>query len=90
MWNISSRFWVLWALQAANWKCCLFSLWPCDKVLAASLQHALTLDVTEVDVNEQNPNATAFYLKHGFEMISRSKTDSEGNPYPILHLQLKN
>ncbi|UXI51142.1 MULTISPECIES: GNAT family N-acetyltransferase [Acinetobacter] len=54
------------------------------------LQHALTLSVNEVDVNEQNPNATAFYLKHGFEMISRSKTDSEGNPYPILHLQLKN
>lgn len=54
------------------------------------LQHALTLGVTEVDVNEQNPDATAFYLKHGFEIISRSETDSEGNPYPILHLQLKN
>lgn len=54
------------------------------------LQHALTLDVTEVDVNEQNPDATAFYLKHGFEIIRRSETDSEGNPYPILHLQLKN
>ena len=27
---------VLWALQAANWKCCLFSLWPSGKVLAAS------------------------------------------------------
>ena len=54
------------------------------------LQHALTLGVTEVDVNKQNPNAIAFYLKHGFEIISRSETDSEGNPYPILHLQLKN
>jgi len=53
------------------------------------LQHALTLDVTEVDVNEQNPDATAFYLKHGFEIISRSETDSEGNPYPILHLKLQ-
>ena len=54
------------------------------------LQHALALGVTEVDVNEQNPDATAFYLKHGFEIIRRSETDSEGNPYPILHLQLKN
>jgi len=54
------------------------------------LQYALQLGVTEVDVNEQNPDATAFYLKHGFEIISRSETDSEGNPYPILHLQLKN
>ncbi|WP_180012702.1 GNAT family N-acetyltransferase [Acinetobacter sp. YH16031] len=53
------------------------------------LQHALTLGVTEVDVNEQNPDATAFYLKHGFEIISRSETDSEGNPYPILHLKLQ-
>lgn len=54
------------------------------------LQYALQLGVTEVDVNEQNPDATAFYLKHGFEMISRSETDSEDNPYPILNLQLKN
>lgn len=54
------------------------------------LQYALELGVTEVEVNEQNPDATAFYLKHGFEIIRRSETDSEGNPYPILHLQLKN
>ncbi|HAA07967.1 MAG TPA: GNAT family N-acetyltransferase [Acinetobacter schindleri] len=54
------------------------------------LQYALELGVTEVEVNKQNPDATAFYLKHGFEIIRRSETDSEGNPYPILHLQLKN
>jgi len=54
------------------------------------LQHALTLDVTEVDVNEQNSDAITFYLKYGFEIIRRSETDSEDNPYPILHLQLKN
>lgn len=53
------------------------------------LQYALQLGVTEVDVNEQHPDATAFYLKHGFEMISRSETDAEGNPYPILHLKLQ-
>ena len=53
------------------------------------LQHALTLDGTEVDVNEQNPDAITFYLKYGFKIISRSETDSEGNPYPILHLKLQ-
>ena len=58
-------------------------------IVSQLLQHALALGVTEVDVNEQNPDATAFYLKHGFEIISRSETDSEGNPYPILHLKLQ-
>ncbi|EHT9955994.1 GNAT family N-acetyltransferase, partial [Listeria monocytogenes] len=42
-----------------------------------------------VDVNEQNENATRFYLKHGFVVSSRSDLDGFGNPYPILHLQLK-
>lgn len=52
------------------------------------LQHALTLGATQVDVNEQNPEATAFYLKHGFEVYQRSETDDAGNPFPILHMQL--
>lgn len=42
-----------------------------------------------VDVNEQNENATRFYLKHGFLVSSRSDADGFGKPYPILHLQLK-
>ncbi|EAF5656720.1 GNAT family N-acetyltransferase [Listeria innocua] len=42
-----------------------------------------------VDVNEQNENATRFYLKHGFVVSSRSDSDGFGKPYPILHLQLK-
>ncbi|HAB0008712.1 TPA_asm: GNAT family N-acetyltransferase [Listeria monocytogenes] len=42
-----------------------------------------------VDVNEQNENATRFYLKHGFVVSSRSDLDGFGKPYPILHLQLK-
>ncbi|EAG7690562.1 GNAT family N-acetyltransferase [Listeria monocytogenes] len=42
-----------------------------------------------VDVNEQNENATRFYLKHGFVVSSRSDLDVFWNPYPILHLQLK-
>jgi putative acetyltransferase len=44
--------------------------------------------VTKVDVNEQNPDALTFYLKHGFQIVSRSELDEQGNPFPILHLSL--
>lgn len=39
-----------------------------------------------VDVNEQNPLAVGFYLKYGFVQTGRSETDSEGKPFPIIHL----
>ena len=41
-----------------------------------------------VDVNEQNPSGLGFYRHMGFEIKSRSETDDDGNPYPILHLGL--
>ena len=44
---------------------------------------------TKVDVNEQNPGAQAFYEKMGFEVISRSELDGQGNPFPIFHMALK-
>ncbi|GAA1496282.1 GNAT family N-acetyltransferase [Paeniglutamicibacter kerguelensis] len=44
--------------------------------------------VTMVDVNEQNAGAHGFYLSRGFREIGRSPLDSDGRPYPILHLQL--
>ncbi len=53
------------------------------------LQHSLSLGIKTVDVNEQNPDALAFYLHHGFEQIARSELDAEGNPFPILHLKHK-
>ena len=43
---------------------------------------------TLVDVNEQNPNALAFYKQLGFEVYARDEFDSFGNPFPILHLRL--
>ena len=46
------------------------------------------LDVTKVDVNEQNKQAVGFYLYYGFKVISRSEIDSTGKPYPILHMEL--
>lgn len=42
----------------------------------------------KVDVNEQNEQAIGFYNKMGFKVISRDNIDSEGKPYPILHMQL--
>lgn len=41
-----------------------------------------------VDVNEQNPRAAGFYEKMGFSVRSRSELDGQGNPYPILHMEL--
>ncbi|RAI85797.1 GNAT family N-acetyltransferase [Algoriphagus yeomjeoni] len=55
----------------------------------ALLIHAIKSQlVSKVDVNEQNPKATQFYLKNGFEIIGRSELDGTGKPYPILHLEL--
>ncbi|WP_425637654.1 GNAT family N-acetyltransferase [Algoriphagus yeomjeoni] len=57
----------------------------------ALLIHAIKSQlVSKVDVNEQNPKATQFYLKNGFEIIGRSELDGTGKPYPILHLELLN
>lgn len=41
----------------------------------------------EVDVNEQNPAATRFYIRYGFVQIGRSELDSSGRPFPLLHLR---
>lgn len=45
--------------------------------------------IYKVDVNEQNEQALQFYLHLGFEVTSRDATDSTGNPFPILHLQIQ-
>ncbi|OPH47149.1 GNAT family acetyltransferase [Paenibacillus ferrarius] len=42
----------------------------------------------QVDVNEQNEGAVAFYKKFGFVQIGRSELDGSGNPFPLLHLEL--
>ncbi len=53
------------------------------------LTHALTdHGATRVDVNEQNPQAIAFYLRHGFRVAGRSPLDGQGQPFPLLHLTL--
>ena len=56
----------------------------CGKALLA---HARALRGTlTVDVNEQNPDALAFYQSCGFETVGWSPLDAGGNPFPLLHL----
>lgn len=53
------------------------------------LEYAINnLNVTKVDVNEQNEQAVGFYRYCGFETIGRSELDAYGKPYPILHMEL--
>ncbi|RAV23130.1 acetyltransferase [Paenibacillus contaminans] len=40
----------------------------------------------QVDVNEQNEGACAFYKRYGFVRTGRSELDSSGRPFPLLHL----
>ena len=44
--------------------------------------------MTELFVNEQNPQARGFYEHMGFTVRERSETDDQGNPYPILRMVL--
>ena len=46
--------------------------------------------ITEVDVNEQNIEALAFYKRFGFEPFERYESDAAGKPFPVLSLVLKN
>lgn len=55
----------------------------------ALLDFAVTqLQIYKVDVNEQNLQAVQFYQKMGFQTMSRSELDGQGNPYPLLHLHI--
>ena len=55
----------------------------------ALLDHSINkLNVTKVDVNEQNRQAVGFYKHCGFAVMGRSELDSSGKPYPILHMEL--
>lgn len=57
---------------------------------ALLLKNAInTQGAKKVDVNEQNPNATGFYEHLGFSVVGRSPLDGQGNPFPLLHLELR-
>ena len=46
------------------------------------------LGVSELTVNEQNPQAVGFYEHMGFSTYQRTETDEEGRPYPLLYMRL--
>lgn len=51
------------------------------------LAHARALKgPLSLDVNEDNPQARAFYARRGFRVVGRSPRDATGRPYPLLHL----
>lgn len=53
------------------------------------IEYAVTMcSATHVDVNEQNTQGTGFYLHLGFRVFKRSDLDGQGNPFPILHMEL--
>ncbi len=47
------------------------------------------MQVTKVDVNEQNTYALNFYKYNGFRVVGRSEFDTTGKPYPLLHMELR-
>lgn len=46
------------------------------------------LGVRELTVNEQNPTAVAFYEARGFRTVERLETDDQGEPCPLLRMEL--
>lgn len=39
-------------------------------------------------MNEQNPQARGFYEHMGFRVYKRTDHDEQGNPYPLLYMEL--
>lgn len=62
-----------------------------DKKIGRKLtEYAIkNLKACKVDVNEQNPNAIGFYKHLGFVQTGRSQLDGQGNPFPLIHMELK-
>lgn len=54
------------------------------------LEHGIEkYSVKELVVNEQNPQARGFYEHMGFRVRERSELDEQGNPYPILFMEIR-
>ncbi|WP_374583457.1 GNAT family N-acetyltransferase [Pseudoduganella sp.] len=47
-----------------------------------------TLGARKVSVNEQNAQAVGFYAHLGFRTVGRSPLDGQGQPFPLLHMEL--
>lgn len=46
------------------------------------------LNISRVDVNEQNTQAVDFYKYIGFRILKRTELDEQGKEYPILKMGL--
>lgn len=46
-------------------------------------------NVNDLAVNEDNPQAKAFYEHMGFKVYKRNELDDQGNPYPVLYMRLE-
>lgn len=42
--------------------------------------------ISELTVNEQNPEALGFYAHMGFTTYKRTPCDEDGRPYPLLYM----
>lgn len=45
--------------------------------------------ISEVTVNEQNPDAVGFYAHLGFITYRRADCDEQGRPFPLLYMHMK-
>jgi hypothetical protein len=46
-------------------------------------------DISEITVNEQNPDAVGFYAHLGFITYRRADCDEQGRPFPLLYMHMK-
>lgn len=54
------------------------------------IRHAvMRCGARQVDVNEENAAARAFYARMGFRIVARDAKDPSGHNHPILHLALE-
>lgn len=97
---VASSIWLLpltehslldsWAWTGSAWRCCSSPPDYRGQGLGARLLRdgIANYNVNELTVNEQNPQAFAFYEHMGFHTVSRSELDEQGNPFPILTMRL--
>lgn len=52
------------------------------------LQEGIVRGVRRLTVNEQNPQARIFYEHMGFRVYKKTDCDEQGNPYPLLYMEL--
>lgn len=52
------------------------------------LEFGIDKGVKRLSVNEDNPSAVGFYKHMGFKIYDRKDTDDNGDPYPLLYMEL--